>query len=574
MRNRSHSRCRWRRTLPPVVGLVLLSAMVQAQPRVPFRQRESNPNYRQGDWISYSVSRYVTSIAVGNRYVYFGTAQSGITRYDPFARRWDYPWTTSNGLADNEVWAVAYDNDTGFIWCASHTAISYYHATAERWTNFFKDEFGLPLNDEVESIGIAPGKVLFETRAGRLFEANKFGGVLLVADKNGIAFPRSNEIRWFGKRARRRNALPQFFVSGGYLFDPSGVVEDNQFRSAEVVTWVEDDWGNFWIGTWGLGAGRGDVRSLQLEMLDFGPGTAMIETLTFHDNVMWIGGIGGQEPNRASITAWDFDRERWQYFESRNVGALRSNVVHGITGDGRNLWFATDYGLSRYDRRDRVWKTYTSFHGLSDNRVFDVAVDDSMLYVATANGIDAIAKRRLSLARKDSVRFHELSPGGLTLVEVYDLELMDNLLWAATNRGVYVYDLKKRMGGFMDEPLGPVDRLINAISRYGHELWFASNSGIDVYDLEAKRWLGVPEGRFFPNTPVNRVIATKEAVWAATNEGVKKFDRRSKTWRNFTVEDGLLDNRVHAILLDGDYIWFGTARGLTQFLWHDPRRVD
>ena len=154
-----------------------------------FRQRETNPNYQQGDWVSYSMARFITSIAVGEQYVYFGTMNSGITRLDHFSNKWDYPWTTSNGLADNEVWTVAYDMDTGFIWCATGSAISYYQPSAKRWVNQFKDEFGMPLNDEIESIGICQDKILFLSRGGRMYESSKFGGIVILSDRQagGIA---------------------------------------------------------------------------------------------------------------------------------------------------------------------------------------------------------------------------------------------------------------------------------------------------------------------------------------------------------------------------------------------------
>lgn len=564
---------RYRATLLSLFFLVCVLLQGRVWPQeLAVRQRESNPNYEQGDWISYSVARFVTSIAVGNQYVYFGTLQSGITRYDQFQNRWDFPWTTSNGLADNEIWTVAYDFDTGYLWCASHTAISYYHPTAERWTNFFKDEFGMPKLDEIESIGITPNNILFETRGGRLFESNKFGGVILVANKIGDGFIPTDNIRWFGKRANRRKEFPHFFMSDGYLFDPTGLVEDFQFRTAEIVASVLDDWGNLWIGTWGLGAGKGDVRSLRLEMLDFGLTNVSINSLTFHDEVLWMGGREDLLQNRGGITAWDLDREIWKYFEQRNISALRSDRIHAITVDGDDLWFSTGHGLSRYSTRERIWRTYDNFDGLSDNEVFDTAVDGSTVWVATANGISYISKKHL--AKKDSLKFRYLSPGNLTLVRVYDLELMENLLWAGTDQGVYVYDTKKKFGGYSAEIEGPIDFVTNSISRYKNEIWFGTNSGIDVYDINKKKWLGVPEGRFFPNTPINRILASKEAVWAATNRGVMKFNRQSRSWRTFTTEDGLIDNRVHAILLDGDYIWFGTERGITQFFWNDPSRVD
>ncbi|MFQ5602166.1 MAG: hypothetical protein ACE5HS_02715 [bacterium] len=523
------------------------------------RNAGSNPNYQQGDWISYSVARYITSIAEGDEHIFFGTRHAGITRYNKFQNRWDYPYTTSNGLADNEITAVAFDFSTGFLWCASRTAISYYHPTAERWSNFFKDEFGLPVFDDIELIKITKNAVYFKSVNGRVFETNIYGGVILNA-RNGISFARS-----------KNDNFQHFFMSNGYLFDPSGFVEDFHFRSAEIQVSFKDDWGNLWIGTNGLGAGRGDVHSLRLEMLNFGLLNASVNAMTFHEGVLWLGG-NENFGSVTGITAWDMNRSTWDYYEQRDVSALLSDKIYSITSDGKFLWFATGYGLSYYSPRERSWKTLNNFDGLSDNLVFDIEVDDSTIWVATANGIDRILKRNLT--RKDSLNVEKINPGNLTIVEVYELERIANLLWAATSQGIYVYDTKKKEGGFNAEVGGPVNRRVTTLSRYENEIWFGSDQGIDVYDLANKTWRGVPEGRFFPNKVINKILATKEAVWAATNQGILKYERRSKAWRTFDTEDGLLDNRVNAILLDGDYIWFGTDSGLTQFFWNDPNRVD
>ncbi len=546
-----------------------IAVTLHAQEPTPVNRGGTNSNYEQGDWVSYSVARFVTSVAVGDQYIYFGTVHSGITRYDKFQNRWHYPMTTSNGLADNHISAVAFDIDTGFLWCASRTAISFYHPTAERWTNYIKAEFGLSNFDEVESIGVAPTQIFFETRSGRWFEVSKFGGIVLVAN-NGAFDNSTGEIRWFGRRANLRR-LPHFFMSNNYLFNPAGFVEDPNFRGAEITAAYQDDWGNFWIGTNGLGAGRGDAHSLRLEMLEFGLASAVVNAMAFHHGVLWIGGVDEFDEIHG-ITAWDLKRETWRFIERRNVSQLRSDQINAITPDGDDLWLATEYGLTRYSKKNNSWKTYDSFDGLSDNRVFDTAVDDTTVWVATANGLNRILKK--NLAKKDSLRFEKISPGNLTLVEVYDLERMENLLWAATNQGIYVYDARKREGGFSSDVGGPLDRTVTTISRYGDEIWFGGLDGIDVYDVKKQQWLGTPEGRFFSNLAVNRILADKNAVWAGTNQGVMKFDRKTRSWRTFNVDDGLLDNHVNAILLDGDYIWFGTNLGITRFYWNDPNRVD
>ena len=540
----------------------------ESHPRI----RETNPNYEQGDWISYSVARFVTSIAVGTEYVYFGTTQSGITRYDQFRNSWDFPWTTSNGLADNEIWSVAFDKDTGYLWCSSRTAISYYHPTAQKWHNSFKDEFGLPFSDKIESIGIASNRVLFLTQAGRLFESTKFGGIILTGNTSFGNPLNDQNVRWFGKAASRIKNLPHFFMSNGYLFNPVGIIEDFNFKKAKITAAVSDNWGNLWIGTWGLGAGKGDLRSLQLDMLDYGLAKTGVNALNFHNEVLWIASAKGSNQSQQSITAWDLNRDTWKTYDQRSISELTSDEFNSITVDGDTIWFSTRYGLSLYSTRTGNWKTYDRFDGLSDNIIFDTVTDDSTIWVGTANGIDRIVKN--SLGKKDSLKISPVSPGNLTIVEVYDLELMENLLWAATNQGIYVYDTYKREGGFSDEIGGPTTNVIKSISRYENEIWFGSLAGIDVFDLEKQEWRGVPEGRFFPKTRVNRVIATKKAVWAGTDQGVMKYNRKTKSWRTFTIEDGLIDNHVNAILPDGDHIWFGTDLGLTRFFWNSPNRID
>lgn len=564
---RSHRMKRLARLVVFGVLQLILVAPLLAQSDYP-RNRQTNPQYDEGDWISYSVARFATSIAVGEEYIYFGTRHAGILRYDVFKNRWDYPWTTSNGLADNAVSAIAYDIDTGFIWCATHRAISYYHPTGRRWNNLFKDEYGLGLNDRVESIGIASDKIIFVTQSGQVFETNKFGGLSLYAANNPGSLP-SGEIRWFGERANVREPFPQLFMSDGYLFDSRGVVEGPDFRRAEVVASVKDRWGNLWMATWGLGVGRANLNSYRLDLLPFGLSNLQVTAVNFHNEVLWSGGSRTND-RFYGITAWNFGADTWRYYDARSLTDLDSDRLHGISVGGDTIWFATEHGLTLYDAKKDAWKTYDTFDGLSDNFVFDVLGDASYLYVATAGGIDRIPRE--SFSKKDTLKVERLA-GDLALTEVYDLARTQNLLWAATRRGVYVYDTAKETGGFSDDFDGVINEVVTSVSVHGEEIWFGTHSGAAAYDLERRMWLGADEGRL-RNVPVNDILASEEAVWAATDQGLMKLDRSSGSWRTFTVNDGLFDNHANVLLLDGDYLWIGTDRGLTQFYWNSPNRVD
>ena len=575
LRMKGVKRMRWstRQSFPWLfLGLVVLHIVVAwlevtyGQSRRP-RIRGTNPRYRQGDWISYTVNRYVTSVAVGNEFVYFGTT-GGITRYNLYTNRWDYPFTTSNGLADNFVTAVAYDTDTGMLWCATTQGISYYHPTAEKWSNLFKDEIGIPRFDDVVSIGIGENRIYFETRGGRMFEGLPTGSsIRLSTDSLPDHAP---GIRWFGERATRHQRLPLFYMNDGYFFLPEGYIQDFRLRRAEISALASDDWGFMWLGSWGFGALKGELRTEELELLPFGLYSRHVNALALDRNGLWIGGLN-RGLDRSGITYWDQVRGRWRYFESRFISQLLTDEINRLVVAGDSLFCATRFGLSIYDMAHDRWSKFTLFDGLVKDNVNDVLVEDGFAWVATDGGLNLI---KLQPAPQDSDRVVEVAADDLHMRRIFDIERAGRYLWAATEFGVYRFDIERQIGAFVNEVNSPGGRMVTCIARYRNELWFGSTRSINVYNLDTRQWLGAPEKNIFLPGPVRAIAADSVSVWAGTDAGVLKYNRKTRDWRRFTVEDGLIDNQVNVILIDGDYVWFGTSEGLTLFYWNDPNRID
>ena len=140
------------------IALFVFSIFRSGQAEI--RIRETNRHYQQGDWITYSTTRFIRNISIGERYVYFATT-GGITRYNFFSNKWDFPWTISNGLADNNISLVAKDSNTGFLWCTHELGISYLEPASQLWFNFFYDEIGFDYNDYVTSIGFGDDRQIY-----------------------------------------------------------------------------------------------------------------------------------------------------------------------------------------------------------------------------------------------------------------------------------------------------------------------------------------------------------------------------------------------------------------------------
>ena len=178
-------------------AIFVLCLTVLTHSQEDYRIRETNRNYEQGDWITYSVTRFVRHISLGDLYVYFATT-GGITRYNFFSNQWDYPFTISNGLADNDIHLVGKDLNTGFLWCTTPFGISYMEPASMWWFNTFYDEMpGFGMDDYVTSIGFGENRRIYIVT----FDNEWFSSDNVTANFQQISQPSSDEfIKWIGAK--------------------------------------------------------------------------------------------------------------------------------------------------------------------------------------------------------------------------------------------------------------------------------------------------------------------------------------------------------------------------------------
>lgn len=525
----------------------------------------TNPKYEEGDWISYGVTRFTTAVAVGLQFAYFGTAGGGLARYNFFSREWDFPFTTSNGLADNFVTAIAFDESNSYLWCATKTSIGYYQPASRRWQNTFKTNLGLSEYDDVVSIGVGEDDLLFVTAGGRQVAMNKYGG---------IGFPNNDGQgggrKWYGQRAYERPPFPHYFISFGYFFEPEGFIKDTQLREAPITSAAKDRWSNIWMGTFRFGVLNGDIDTKHLELRPYGLYSPRVDAIGFDEDGVWFAGRN-DEPEESGVTFWDQRRKEWRYFESQFNASILSDQVNRIKFDREKVYFANRFGINIYDKRRDRWTQITQGHGLVDEWVHDVEIAGDSLWAATDAGISLI---QIHSINSDSLKIEEIARKHLISQPVFDVVAVEDTLWATTRLGIYRYEIKTGRGKFFGSAEGPYNNLVTCLARSGDEIWFGGEGSVEGYNFKNHQWLGLPERKDDLPGIVNAIAADDDAVWAGTDSGLYKFNRKERFWRVFTRIDGLLDNRVLALELDGDYIWIGAPEGATVFYWNDPYRID
>lgn len=486
--------------------------------------------YQEGDWVSYSVFRYITSIAMDFDHVYFGTT-GGVIRYDRYEKKWETPFTTSNGLPDNWIRNIAYDPDRNEIWVDTYAGAAMYQPVFREWSR----EFDFPEH-------------------------------LTESDTSHLN-------------------LPNFFMEYGLTLLPDRYIMDSTLNQYKIMDYLKGDFDDLWIATWGLGAAVASLRHLQLEMLKFGLYDKDVKTILIDGDDMWFGGSGFFYRSQG-ITRYNRKTGTWNYYSSPYTPFLVSNQVNAIEADAKFIWFGTEDGLARFDKKKNIWKSYNTFKGLPDNEVTALKKDGKILWIGTRLGL------ALYNAKKDSIR--KVNDPLLKGIYIYSILADSDFVWVGTERGVYTLDKSKKIWYRFSTPDDLLFGQVRSIAKYSEhslhssshdssgrktysgkdEIWFGTDIGILGYNPVTDERMVYQSKIDFPGVPIIKLVCDKRYVWVATENGVLRLDKKRQLWTKYTTEDGLLDNFVQDVVLDGDYIWFGTPQGVTRFFWNNPRLRD
>ncbi|MEO0777748.1 MAG: adenylate/guanylate cyclase domain-containing protein [Bacteroidota bacterium] len=331
-------------------------------------------------------------------------------------------------------------------------------------------------------------------------------------------------------------------------------------------------------------------------------GRSLMQSLLVEDNGdLWLGGIGVLWYYRAATGQLVDLHERIREL-TKNTCTIRQIFCDG-TGV---LWIASDFGLLKVRKSDRVFTQYLSerneycenqfcsmrgicgddngniyFSYYNSIHVLNTFEDElhplfpqnnftnapyGLLYhrnaLWTGNGcrIDLLTGRVDSLLPLD-----ELTDKGVVVADD------DDRLWFAYLNRLYRYDDRQKIL-LPYEPAFPpeVDISYLHLGRHTGTLWVGTNAH-GLYALNRQRrldrhWINEDERAPLAH---NRIIAIYEGeggqLQLATAKGLQILDPESGDSRIYRVEEGLPNNFVNGLLPEGDSaIWVSTDNGLAR----------
>ncbi len=498
----------------------------------------------------------------------------------------------AGNLDQRHVTKLTFDS-RGTLWAMAISGL-YRRSHGGRWERYGMEQ-GFS-NNFVQS--------LFEDRRGRLWVGSRNRGLkLLVAD------PQPGQ-RIVEKTYARREGLPGVdvrnitplpdgrawlcVVGGLVLFDPEAN-DDQKFQTykmahglttEEVYNVIEDREGNLWVGT----RQSGVMRIASSGFTTFGAADGY--TPAAH-NTIWEAQNGellifnGAYPRERFLHAFDgkkFVRTDYQAAESYGF-SQRQSILQDHFGE---WWVATDFGLYRYPRVNRIAELarikpvaiYTKRDGLAKNNIEHIYEDQrGKIWIAIYPSEQYVNHLYSWQRTTNKIQPHKLSEAEAPSINVNAFgEDAHGNLWVA-------FAGTKALTRFRDGKFRQYTVADGAPASATHSFFLDSKKRfwIVTKDTGLHRVDEVTEERLRLTTwDVTKGLATNEVwsitedqwgrIYAGTGRGVDRLDPETGFIRHFTFADGLAKGEVRVSLRDRhNQLWFVTEQGVSRLV---PKREE
>ena len=288
----------------------------------------------------------------------------------------------SFGLLSEDARATSRYGDN--IWFAGRGGVTVHHRDLDAWATFEPNDGDFALPEDVRDVlaestdvwlGTSRGLVHYDSNSGRWEILGTTGG---LPDESVLCLAADSSSVWIGTE------------HGVSRFDRAGrravTFSDDLFPEENATDLAVSPDGAVWAATRnGLYRSRNRGRSWEPlgrsePILD-----GNVTVVEAFGDTIWCASAEG-------IIAYDtrggvLERrpvEEYQLLASGHGSLTPLSLAAGPRG---LLWVGTPGGVLRCDRRANVWRRFTTFDGLIDDRVLDIEMDEDYIWFATPAGV-------------------------------------------------------------------------------------------------------------------------------------------------------------------------------------------
>ena len=153
---------------------------------------------------------------------------------------------------------------------------------------------------------------------------------------------------------------------------------------------------------------------------------------------------------------------------------------------------------------------------------------------------------------------------------IFDLYIHDNLVFIATEVGLFIYDNNnnriyegKNFGYNDSEFIFPIRNTdYTALASNKRNIFVANQSGVISFNFRTRKWSNAVDASIFGGLQIKSMVTDKEIIFVSTIAGLIKYDMRKNLMDIYNYP---FIGQVHHMYIKGRKLWLGTSEGLISF---------
>lgn len=422
------------------------------------------------------------------------------------------------------------ENDSGSLWLASG-----------------QDGLVLfdPIRERYESVDLLPQTNHVSRSAGgvKLTDVNSLPASMLAEkDFAFTVFADKDHVLWIGTAADLFKYDPLHKRSTRYVSDAAS---STALSSNLVWSLYLDRSGVLWTGTW-EGLNKTIPAGVHFySPQDYSPNAQFLSKTTIRaicqtqEGVLWVSSLSGMlsRIDRRTNTFVQYS------YSTNSDNPFAGCEVHAIFEDKLGLvWFATDEGLLRFDRKNASMKKYRREPGsrsINSNSIGSISEDGKgRLWIGTAEGMNLFDRETDSFQR-----FNYPNAALGPFVE------SGGAFWISTWNGLAEFHPEGNTWKWYrhsDDPNSlPSDHLTSICEDKDHNVWLASFGGGCIrYNIRQKTFASFTHTDGLSSDYLFGVMCDDSGnIWMTTKNGLCKLNPRTSNIRSYSTNDGLMNSR-------------------------------
>jgi len=515
--------------------------------------------YDPFDWVMYRQLGAITSVTEGFRYFYIGTEMGGVVRIQSIGHQLDEPITQAQGLKSNHISAVYFDRHTGSLWVIAGDYIHSSHSREGDWDIDNISYWGLPRQTTIMRMGSSQNYVWVHASSGYV-KLDHISGIFLGT----YTFPDEENIQWNSSTnfpSQDLDIMSEYSLSDGWLAMGQSAV--NPYGTDwRITTFFQGKMGDVVAG---MADGTIFVGNNSMKYLD--PITAGIgnnDVQFIMDEAALILG-GRQSANTHGLTYFYTRRDILEINSFNDNINLTAGPYYCAVRAGDEIWYGGNDLIAVYDEKDDFWRTLDETRGFKGQIITSMVADSEFVWVASSSGIFRLDQQT---KRINDLWFEKM----FDHIFIYDLELVNDQLWIATNYDLSIVDLKnnKLMNQKTVGSLGNMKGMENLLSgfkvieRFKDEIMVSTKQGVWSFDLSKQEWFELLDASVYAGYEITDLVRTKKFIFLATNDGFIRYDLKDRFIRDYHYD---FIGQVYDMKLRKKHLWLGTSNGLIKFKW-------